>query len=133
MKETFLEWGKRGLSSPWLTGQLWLWGLILAGSFTAALLLRYSSLDSSSLPTIAYSVNALSLFAAGFAAARKARSRGWIHGGTQGLIYAATILLISFLAFDARPTLHPFVLIASSFGTGALGGMLGVNTGSRFR
>jgi putative membrane protein (TIGR04086 family) len=128
MKETFLDMGKRGLSSPWLTGQLWIWGTVMAGSMATALLLRYSSLDSDLLPSIAYLLNALSLLAGGFMTGRKSGTKGWIHGGVQGLIYSAIILLLGFLAFDSSPTVHPLPFAICAFGLGALGGILGVNS-----
>jgi putative membrane protein (TIGR04086 family) len=124
VKEVF----RLGWKSPVLAGQMMLWAFILVLSLITALFLRFSSLESSSLPTITFGINGISLLAAGFISGKKSRKKGWYYGGMQGIIYALLIWLIAFLAFDTSMKVDPLVFSIFAFGTGALGGIFGVNT-----
>ena len=55
-------------------------------------------------------------------------SRGWYHGGMVGVFYFILIFLVGFLAFDAGLNLQSLQLLGILFASGALGGILGVNT-----
>ncbi|MBA4495750.1 TIGR04086 family membrane protein [Paenactinomyces guangxiensis] len=130
MKENLLDSSKWSLRSPWVMGQLFVWGIILICSFIAALLMRYTTFDSSQLTTAAYGINALALFVGGFISGRKAGQRGWYYGGLQGIIYAAILLIIGFLAFDSGMVINPVLFMACAFGISAIGGVIGVNSGN---
>jgi putative membrane protein (TIGR04086 family) len=114
--------------SPWLAGQIILWAFILGLSLITALFLRFSSLETSSLPSITFCINAISLLSAGFIAGKRSGKKGWYYGGAQGIIYTLLIWLIAFLAFDTIMKVDPLVFGIFAFGTGALGGIFGVNT-----
>ncbi|MBA4548619.1 TIGR04086 family membrane protein [Thermoactinomyces intermedius] len=128
MKEAFFDSAKKGVRSPWLIGQCVIWGIVLLGSLIVTLFLQYSTLSSHRLPMIAYALNFAALLSGGFVTARKSEYRGWMAGGIQGIIYALIILLIAFLAFDSLTSIHPLWLSLFSFGGGALGGIMGVQT-----
>jgi putative membrane protein (TIGR04086 family) len=127
MKETWLDSAKKGWRSPWVSGQLLIWSIILVGSFLVALFLRFSSLESNQLSVIAYLLNAVALFAGGFFTAKKTGKKGWYYGGIQGFIYTIIILFIAFLAFDSLPTVHLMLFFLSAFGISSIGGIIGVN------
>lgn len=129
MKERIFDSSKWNLGSPWIIGQMIVWGVVLIGSLITAFLIRYSSLDSSLLPTIAYGINAGALMVGGFISGRKAGQKGWYYGGFQGLLYALIVILIGFLAFDSSMVINPVLFAISAFGISAIGGILGVNTG----
>jgi putative membrane protein (TIGR04086 family) len=114
--------------SPWLAGQIILWAFILGLSLITALFLRFSSLETSNLPSITFCINAISLLSAGFIAGKRSGKKGWYYGGAQGIIYTLLIWLIAFLAFDTLMKVDPIVFGIFAFGTGALGGIFGVNT-----
>lgn len=114
--------------SPWLAGQMILWAFILGLSLITALFLHLSSLETSSLPTITFGINGVSLLSAGFIAGKKSKKKGWYYGGAQGIIYTLLVWLIAFLAFDTALKVDPMVFGIFAFGTGALGGIFGVNT-----
>lgn len=130
MKEMLLDSARRGWKSPLLLGQLYIWSLVLLGSFLIALLIRYTSLEMDALPIIAYLINALALLIGGFASGRRSQQRGWYYGGLQGIIYALLVMLIGFLAFDSAMVINPILFALSSFGISAIGGIIGVNTGN---
>ncbi|AUS08469.1 TIGR04086 family membrane protein [Laceyella sacchari] len=128
MKEALFDTAKKGWQSPWLVGQCWIWGIILFCSFLAALGLRYTSLPSDNVTAISYIVNAGALFAGGLASGRRAGRKGWMIGGIQGVLFVLLVWLLSFLAFDAAPTINPLAFLCFAFAVGGLGGMIGVNT-----
>lgn len=59
---------------------------------------------------------------------KRAETRGWYHGGLVGIVYFILIFLVGFLAFDAGLNLQSLQLLGILFASGALGGVLGVNT-----
>lgn len=120
-----------GWRSPVIAGQMILWGAILGFSLITALFLRFSSLETSSLPVITFGINAVSLLAAGFIAGKRSRKKGWYYGRLQGILYTVFIWLLAFLAFDAGMRVDPLVFGIFAFGTAALGGIFGVNTGKQ--
>ncbi|SEN35371.1 TIGR04086 family membrane protein [Lihuaxuella thermophila] len=127
-KEFFLGSVQRGWRSPWVAGQISIWGVVLVCSFITALMMKFTSLGSSQLPAISYAINALALLLGGFISGRKAGQRGWYYGGLQGLIYAVILVLISFLAYDSPMMINPLVFVICAFFASALGGIFGVNT-----
>ncbi|WP_237446647.1 TIGR04086 family membrane protein [Shimazuella alba] len=124
LKETF----RFGWNSPMVAGQIILWAFILGLSLITALFLRFSSLETSSLPTITFCINAISLLSAGFISGKRSGKKGWYYGGLQGIVYTLFIWLIAFLAFDTGLRVDPLVFGIFAFGIGALGGIFGVNT-----
>ncbi|HEY8497202.1 MAG TPA: TIGR04086 family membrane protein [Limnochordales bacterium] len=73
-------------------------------------------------------LNLLAVGAGGFAAGRRARRLGWLHGGLVGVVY---LLLVSWMlapgeAMEAVATAAGLKTAAYGFLAGALGGVLGV-------
>lgn len=114
--------------SPWVVGQLGIWGILLIGSFLVALFVRFPSFHSDYLPLSAYLVHALSLLGGGFLSGKIAGDKGWLIGGSQGVIYTLTLLMISFLAFDQMIKIHPLLMMICAFGLSSIGGILGEHT-----
>lgn len=120
---------RRGWRNPWFAGQLLIWIIVVMLSFIVALLLRYTSMGSTTLPAITFFINAVGLLCGGYMAGKRAGQRGWFFGGMQGIIYTLILGLISFLAFDLQMQTSILLFMLSAFGLGALGGIFGVNTG----
>jgi putative membrane protein (TIGR04086 family) len=129
VKEDLMNAAKKGWKSPWIAGQLIIWLIVFILSVCTALLLRFTSLETSHLPTITFFINVISLFLGGWISGKKAGQKGWFYGGMQGIIYCLLLVLISFLAFDASMRVSPFVFGVCAFGVSALGGIFGVNWG----
>jgi len=127
MKQSVLEAAKSGLNTPWVIGQCWIWAIVLLGSFILALIFNFTSFPTTQMPLFAHGLNAGAIWAGGFFTAKRSGKKGWYYGGLQGLVYAALIMLIGFLAFDARLMIHPLLFTTLAFGIGALGGIFGVN------
>ncbi|BCU81343.1 hypothetical protein JIR001_11260 [Polycladomyces abyssicola] len=116
------------LRSPLLAGLLLIWTVVIAGSVLVTFLLRWTSIQESSLPFITYGINGIALLGGGWLAGRKSRGKGWLYGGMAGLLYALIVWMLAFLAFDTAMRLPPLLFSGAAFGLSALGGMVGVNS-----
>lgn len=96
-------------------------------SLCTAVLFRFSSIETSSLPTVTFSINGVALLAGGFISGHLKGAKGWYYGGIQGIVYLFTLLIINFLAFDSSIHISPLIFGAFAFGISALGGVIGVN------
>ncbi|GHU52809.1 membrane protein [Clostridia bacterium] len=93
-----------------------------------ALLLTYSKVTSESMHLVVSITGILSVFIAGYDAARGAKNRGWLWGLIAGALYAFILSIIGMWAtngnfLDAR-TATLFVLCIAG---GGLGGVIGIN------
>jgi len=108
---------------------------ITAAAFIAcAALLTYTGLAERSVPAIVTVVCVLSSAVAGFDAARGARGRGWLWGLAAGLVYSAVLIcagraLAEGFSFDGRT----LALIAVCVAGGGVGGVVGINTVSKWK
>jgi putative membrane protein (TIGR04086 family) len=114
--------------SPLLYGVFYSAVWLAAGALLLSLLLRFSSMEESELPRWVWVIHAFSALAGGFTAGKRSGRRGWYTGGLLGLLYGMLILLIGFLAADAKLSSGSAVLMAVAAAAGAAGGMLGINT-----
>ncbi|MFD0694076.1 TIGR04086 family membrane protein [Paenibacillus sp. GCM10027628] len=116
------------ITSPIFSGLVYSLIMMTIGTVVTSLFLLLTSTQESSLHTLTTIIHAVSLFIGGWVAGKRAGSRGWYYGGMLGLVYFILIFLVGFLAFDAGLNLQSLQLLAILFISGALGGMLGVNT-----
>jgi putative membrane protein (TIGR04086 family) len=116
------------ISSPLLSGLLYAFLMMALGTLIVSLLLLWSNVQESSLPAYGKIIHALSIFVGGWVAGKRAGSRGWYYGGVLGALYATVIGIVAFLAYDNGLSLMSLALLGGAFGSGALGGMLGVNS-----
>ncbi|SDY03453.1 TIGR04086 family membrane protein [Thermoactinomyces sp. DSM 45892] len=127
MKTTIFHSNRTGLNSPWIMGQCVIWSSVLILSLSTAVVLRYTDLQTSSLPWITFLINASSIFTGGLISGKRTERNGWIMGGIQGILYTLILMIIGFLAFDTSLRVEPLIFGICSFGLGALGGMIGIN------
>lgn len=127
MKQSPFSQNRMGLDSPWILGQSIIWIIVFILSVITAFVLRYSDIQTSSLPLITFFINAIALLTGGFVSGKQSGKRGWIMGGIQGIIYTLLLMIIGFLALDTSLRVNPIVFGICSFGLGALGGIVGVN------
>jgi len=109
-------------------------GVIIAFAITSIVLLAYSMLltytdiSETTLPTVIAITTFISVLVAGFDAAKGAPQRGWLWGMCAGGVYVVTLatimaILLPGFAIDGRTLLT----VAIGIGGGGLGGMLGIN------
>lgn len=95
----------------------------------AALLLTYTPLPETSISLIAIVTTIISTFIAGYDTAKGVKSRGWFWGMNSGIVYAIILILIgSAITKNLMITSRTITLLLISIGSGALGGMIGINT-----
>jgi putative membrane protein (TIGR04086 family) len=111
-----------------LSGLLYALIMMVLGTLIISLLLLWSNVQESSLPSYGKIIHGIAVFVGGWVAGKRAGSRGWYSGGMLGLLYAAIVWIVGFLAFDNSLNLTSLALLTGSFAIGALGGMLGVNS-----
>jgi putative membrane protein (TIGR04086 family) len=111
-----------------LSGLLYALIMMVLGTLIVSLLLLWSNVQESSLPTYGKIIHGIAIFVGGWVAGKRSGARGWYFGGVLGLLYALIVWIVGFLAYDNSLNLTSLALLSGSFGTGALGGMLGVNS-----
>lgn len=116
------------ISSPMLSGLLYALIMMSLGTLIVSLLLLWSNVQESSLPTYGKIIHGIAIFVGGWVSGKRAASRGWYHGGLLGVLYAVLVWIVGFLAYDNGLNLTSLAMLTGSFGSGALGGMLGVNS-----
>lgn len=119
------------IASPIASGLYWSGIWLAIGAVVLSILLMGSSLSAANMQPYVFGVHGFAALAGGFVSAKRSGKRGWYFGMANGLLYTLLLLVISFLANDMSwSTAVPILIGVTSF-AGALGGMLGVNTGSR--
>ncbi|MBR5156333.1 MAG: TIGR04086 family membrane protein [Clostridia bacterium] len=107
---------------------LWALGLTSAVLLLAALLLTYTPISETLIPTIAILTAVLSAMSAGVAASRSVKNRGWLTGIFAGILYSIILYIFSSLASDGfHFSGYVIVMSVISMLAGAIGGILGVN------
>ena len=111
-----------------------LYGLIPALFFTAAaflvcaLLLTYTDISESFIAPFSLAITVISSFFAGFKTASKAEKKGILWGALSAGVYIAVVLLIIMLPYSGNISLFRVLSVGLSLVSGAIGGILGINT-----
>lgn len=110
-------------------------GVLIAAVFTVvsfvlfACLLAYTGMKEQTIPVIAVATEGIGAAISGFAAAKGAKSRGFLYGLSAGAIYIVLIRAIGVLACGGSfLQAHMLLMLLISAACGALGGIFGVNT-----
>jgi len=118
------------ISSPVFSGLVWSAIWLGIGALLLSLLLSGGSLREADMLPWVFGVHGTASFAGGFISARRSGRKGWYFGALCGALYALLVIISSFLAMDTDWSLRIAALLGLACLTGALGGMIGVNTGS---
>ncbi|WP_409341625.1 TIGR04086 family membrane protein [Paenibacillus sp. MBLB4367] len=115
------------MTSPLLAGLAYAFIAMGLATLVTSFILMLTEQKEESLPTFAYVIHALSLLIGGFVSGKRSKNKGWYHGGLLGVVYSVIIFIIAFLSFDQGLGLQSLTFLAVSFGSGVIGGILGVN------
>lgn len=107
--------------------------MAIAASLIFSLLLRFTSINESSLTYVIMAVTFLSLFIGGFISGGKGKKQGWMLGGGTGLVFMLIVLLFQYLGHDSLFSLKQWIYQGCYVLTAMMGGILGVNLSSNSR
>ncbi|MCM3619276.1 TIGR04086 family membrane protein [Sutcliffiella horikoshii] len=96
-------------------------------SLLFSLLLRFTSLQETSVAWIIVTLSFITLFIGGFVSGGKGKEKGWMLGGATGAAYTLVIFLFQYLGNDSLFSLHQMLFHLGFIGIAALGGIIGVN------
>jgi putative membrane protein (TIGR04086 family) len=116
------------ISSPIFSGLVYSLIVMAVGTLITSLLLLFSNVQESSLPTYTSIIHGISVFIGGWVAGKRAGNRGWYFGGLLGVLYSVIVWIVGFLAYDSGLNVKSLVLLGAAFAIGSLGGILGVNS-----
>ncbi|MGP7816855.1 TIGR04086 family membrane protein [Niallia sp. 01092] len=115
------------VGSAVLYGLISIFILLITSSIIFSLLLRFTSLQESSLQYIITAVSFITLFSGGFISGGKGKQKGWFLGGVTGLIYSVIVFLFTYLGLDQLFTAEQFIYHICYTLICMMGGILGVN------
>ncbi|KAB2338992.1 TIGR04086 family membrane protein [Cytobacillus depressus] len=117
----------RNVGGAVLYGVIAVFVLAIISSLLFSLLLRFTSLQESSLQFVITAISFVSLFIGGLISGGKGRQKGWLLGGMTGLIYSIIIFLFQYLGFDKLFDMQQMIYHTCYTLTAMMGGILGVN------
>ncbi|MEW9121272.1 MAG: TIGR04086 family membrane protein [Thermotaleaceae bacterium] len=96
--------------------------------FVMAILITYTNMSESIMPTATSIVLVISIIISGTYSGRKLKRRGWLNGAFTGLIYILLMFVVGWMFLDGftfdRWALYRAITALVS---GGIGGMIGVN------
>ena len=96
-----------------------------------AFILSYTPLGEEAIVYIAYITEIIAALVAGFIPAKRAGTKGLLTGAISGFLYILIIWIVASLASDGFfMDSHILTMAGLSVASGAIGGILGVNTKS---
>ncbi|MGD7053535.1 TIGR04086 family membrane protein [Sutcliffiella horikoshii] len=101
--------------------------LAIVISFIFSLLLRFTSLQETSVAWIIVTLSFITLFIGGFISGGRGKEKGWLLGGATGAAYTLVIFLFQYLGNDALFNMQQMLFHLGFIGIAALGGIIGVN------
>jgi len=96
-------------------------------SLIFSLLLKFTSLNESSLSFIITAISFICLFIGGFVAGGKGKEKGWLLGGLTGGLYTLINFFYQYLGFDTIFTTTQMIFYGCFIITAIIGGIIGVN------
>jgi putative membrane protein (TIGR04086 family) len=123
----------KNFGSAILYGTLTIFILAIVSSLIFAFLLRFTSLQESSVQYIITAISFISIFMGGFISGGKGKQKGWLVGGLTGIIYSAIVFFYHFLGLDSLFSFEQIIYHTCYILIAMMGGILGVNMGGKSR
>jgi len=117
----------KNMGSAVLFGTLTIFILAVVSSLIFAFLLRFTSLQESSVQFVITAISFISIFIGGFISGGKGKQKGWMLGGLTGFIYSIIIFMFQFLGLDNLFNFEKIVYHICYILIAMMGGILGVN------
>ncbi|GIN97965.1 hypothetical protein J6TS1_38350 [Siminovitchia terrae] len=110
-----------------LYGVITIFLLAAITSLVFSFILSFTNTQEKSIRLLITIISFFSVFAGGFICGGKGRQKGWVLGGTTGLLYSLIILLYQYLGHGSLFTLEQLIYYTCYTLTAMMGGVLGVN------
>ncbi|OIU70700.1 hypothetical protein BHE18_19470 [Rossellomorea aquimaris] len=110
-----------------LYGTLTIFLIAVVASVVFSLMLRFTELTEGSISLFVTIMSFLALFIGGFMSGGKGKIKGWMLGGSTGLIYTIIVFLFQYLGYDSLFSMEQMVYHGCYILTAMMGGILGVN------
>jgi putative membrane protein (TIGR04086 family) len=110
-----------------LYGTLTIFLIAVVASLVFSIILRFTELTESSISLFVTIISFLALFIGGFMSGGKGKIKGWMLGGSTGLIYTLIVFLFQYLGYDSLFSMEQIVYHGCYILTAMMGGILGVN------
>lgn len=102
--------------------------ITLIGLLVYSIILSYTSVSESTIPTIVIIITAISILIGSTISTSNIKKNGIVNGILVGIIYIAIIYLISSIVTgNFLLNTNSIIMVIASTLTGALGGIIGVN------
>ena len=116
-----------------LYGTLAIFIFAIISSLIFSFILRFSSLQESSVQYVITAISFIALFVGGYIAGGKGEQKGWLLGGLTGVIYTVIIFLYQFLGLEKLFTIEQIIYYVCYILICIMGGILRVNTSGKSR
>jgi len=117
----------RKLSLAMIYGVITIFVVIILASLLLSLLLRFTSMQESSLSWVVIAVSFLAMFVGGFVTGGKGKEKGWLIGSGSGLLFSIIVFLFQYLGHDSLFSTQQSIYHLGFLATAAIGGIFGVN------
>jgi len=113
-------------------GIIWAFVLTFILLAVGALIITYTSLSEDMIPVISLSCVVVSVAIGGMTAAKTADSKGYLKGSLCGVTYILVLYIVASLVSEKFVfTSHTALLFIIGVTVGALGGIIGINSGRK--
>ena len=120
----------KNIGSAIVIGTIAIFILAIISSLMFAFLLRFTSLQETSVQFIITAISFISIFMGGFISGGRGKQKGWMLGGLTGLLYSVSIFLFQFLGLEQLFNFEQIVYHICYILIAMMGGILGVNLSS---
>ncbi|WP_346728920.1 TIGR04086 family membrane protein [Lederbergia citrea] len=101
--------------------------LAVISSLIFSLILHFTDTQEKSIRLLVTIISFFSVFAGGFICGGKGKQKGWLIGGSTGLLYSIIILMYQYLGHSSFFSMEQLIYHICYILTAMMGGVLGVN------
>ncbi|OEF96344.1 TIGR04086 family membrane protein [Desulfuribacillus alkaliarsenatis] len=120
------------IKNPIFVGFTWAFMTSISLLLVLIILVQFTSLPESSLPTLTYAIHIVSILIGALKAGFRSSQKGWYAGALTGFIYMLLIVLFGSMLFSSITlSVESLIQVVIGISIGAVGGIVGVNFNAR--
>ncbi|MCP8967292.1 TIGR04086 family membrane protein [Ectobacillus ponti] len=105
--------------------------LASAASLLMALLLMATNISDKTMTVVLFILALCSTLAAGFISGVKAKMKGWLAGGTTGVLFSFLVFLVNYLGYSQGLSQDHMIYHLGLLAASMIGGIFGVNMANK--